>query len=176
MDGVHLGKDGRAQAERLASRMQREHLTAIYSSPLERAEETAKMLSRASEIADVTLVDALDEIDFGSWSGLGFEELDQDPAWRRWNAMRSLAATPSGETMLMVQSRIVAFISDLIRQGAETVAALVSHADVIKAAVIYYLGLCLDSWLRFEIAPASITTLRIDAFQAQVTLLNETVG
>lgn len=176
MDGIHLGPDGRAQAERLAHRLQREPIKAIYASPRERTHETAILVAKAAGIADVNVSDALDEIDFGAWSGCSFEQLNQDPQWRYWNAARILAATPAGETMLMVQTRMVAFLRDLHMQRAAASLAIVSHADVIKSAVMYYLGLGLDAWPRFDIAPASITILKLEGGCARVTLLNESVG
>ncbi len=176
MDGIHLGPSGKSQAERLALRMQREQFSAVYSSPRARAMETALAVAKAAAIADITTADALDEIDFGIWSGQGFDALNKDVAWRRWNTARTLAITPAGETMLMVQTRVVTFIADLYQQGAGATFVLVSHADVIKAAVIFYLGLCLDAWPRFDVAPASVTALTLDDGYAQITLLNEGVG
>src|SRR5690348_50874 len=85
--GIRLGADGRAQAARLAQRLTRESFEAIYASPLERAEETAAAISAANHVA-VERAEALNEVDFGSWSGRTFDDLDRDPAWRRWNEWR----------------------------------------------------------------------------------------
>src|SRR4051794_3263216 len=90
MEGIRLGPAGKAQAERLAHRMQREEINAIYSSPRERTRQTAAAIAQACNLDEPETAEALDEIDFGTWSGQTFETLDADPAWRRWNSTRSL--------------------------------------------------------------------------------------
>jgi len=52
---------------------------------------------------------------------------------------------------------------------------LVSHADVIKAALLYHLGLPLDAHARFDVDPASISTLAVGDWGAKVIRLNEVV-
>jgi broad specificity phosphatase PhoE len=174
--GISLGEAGRAQAKRLAQRMTRERFDAIHASPRERTQETAAALSEACGVAPVKTAEALDEIDFGSWSGKTFEVLNADPAWRRWNDNRSMARAPGGETMLDVQQRIVGFMEQLAASGGGKRLVLVSHGDVIKAAVSYVLGLPIDAWSRFDIGPASITTVATGDWGAKVLTLNEVVS
>jgi broad specificity phosphatase PhoE len=173
--GIRLGESGKAQAKHLGARMARESFSAIYSSPRERTQETAKAIADASGLDTVETADELDEIDFGPWSGKTFEELDRDDTWRRWNSVRALARTPGGETMLDVQSRILRLIERLGLRHVDGRLVLVSHADVIKTAVIHVLGMPLDAWQRFEISPASITTIIIGDWGAKVLSLNEVV-
>ncbi len=172
MPGVSLGTDGRAQAAALAERLARESLAAVYASPLERACETAEPLARHREI-DVQVVDALNEIDIGAWTGRAFDDLRDDPHWTRWNTARSVTRPPVGETMLEAQTRVVGGIERLCAAHPEQGIALVSHADVIKAALAYYLGLPLDAILRFEISPASISKLVLGDWGAKVISMNE---
>lgn len=173
--GIRLGESGKAQAKHLGVRMARESFSAIYSSPRERTQETAKAIADASGLDTVETADELDEIDFGPWSGKTFEELDRDDTWRRWNSVRALARTPGGETMLDVQARILRLIERLGLRHVDGRLVLVSHADVIKTAVIHVLGMPLDAWQRFEISPASITTIIIGDWGAKVLSLNEVV-
>ncbi|HVW93529.1 MAG TPA: histidine phosphatase family protein [Devosia sp.] len=172
--GIRLGEDGRAQAARLAERMRRESFDAIYSSPRERSAETAAAIAQASKVP-VERAEALDEIDFGDWSGKDFDALNADPAWRRWNELRSLARTPGGETMLDVERRVFGFIETLGQRFPDGAVVLVSHADVIRAAVGHVLGLAVDLWLRFDIDPGSVTTLIVGEWGARVIALNEVV-
>lgn len=159
--GIRLGEAGRAQAGRLAARLVRERLDLVQASPRERTVETAGAIARASGLPDPEIVDALDEIDFGRWSGLTFPELNEDPAFRHWNEARATARTPAGEGMADVQARVVGHVETLVRErgGAGRRFALVTHADVVKAAVCHVLALPLDAWWRFDVEPASITTL-----------------
>lgn len=174
MPGVWLGSDGRAQAERLASRMQRETLVAVYASPRERTQETAAIVAAAQGIRRVVTAPELDEVDFGeAWEGKDFAALDHDPAWRRWNSVRSLARTPAGERMIDVQARAMNLVERLGGQHAGDAVALVSHSEVIKAIVNHVLGLPIDAWLRFEIGPASISAVVIGDWGSKLLTLNE---
>jgi broad specificity phosphatase PhoE len=172
---VFLGPDGRAQALRLAERMRRETFAAIFSSPRERTQETALAVSAICQVGPVELREDLDEIDFGSWSGKTFVELNQDPAWRRWNEQRLVAITPSGESMEAVQKRVCGCMRELCRTHAGQTVVLVSHADIIKSAVCSVLGLAADGGFRFDIDPASISVLVMGDWGAKLLRLNETV-
>jgi broad specificity phosphatase PhoE len=171
--GVHLGPDGLAQAARLGARMAREAVDALYASPRERAQQTAAAIAAARGGLPVQTVEALDEVDFGSWSGSTFDELNKRDDWRRWNSLRSMAETPAGETMLDVQRRAVGFIRHLAGLSGDARVALVSHADVIRAIVGHVLGLPIDAWQRFEIAPASISTMVVGDWGCKMLTLNE---
>lgn len=171
--GIRLGAAGREQAERLGRRLARERFSAILASPRERTQETAAAIADATGIGPVETVDALDEVDFGPWAGRRFDELDADPAWRRWNAMRSLARAPGGETMLEVQGRMIGVLEAIQDRFAEDRVLLVSHSDPIKTLVMHVLGLPLDAWPRFEISPASMTVAVIGEWGGKIVTLNE---
>jgi broad specificity phosphatase PhoE len=171
--GTSLGSDGLRQAKRLGERMAREPLVSIFSSPQERAQQTAAALAAARGGLPVETVEALDEIDFGCWSGSTFHELNERADWQLWNALRSMAETPAGETMLDVQRRAFGFIRTIPRDIGDTRVALVSHADVIRSIVGHVLGLPIDAWQRFEVAPASITTIALGDWGSKLLTLNE---
>lgn len=174
-ENVCLGADGRTQALRLGERMRRERFDAIVSSPRQRTVETAQAISLTCEIGPVDVDEGLDEIDFGSWSGKRFAELAEDPAWRRWNNERATALAPSGESMADVQHRIWRCMHKLCSRFPDRAVVLVSHADVIKGAICRALGLTADNCFRFDIAPASISTVVIGEWGSKVLLLNESV-
>jgi broad specificity phosphatase PhoE len=175
MPGVHLGPAGRAQAAELGQRLKREPVHAIHTSPRERTRETADAIAAAVGLGRPDIVEALDEIDFGAWSGKTFDALNDDPDFRRWNATRSLARAPGGESMLDVQRRILAHMERVMAEAGERTVVLVSHADVIKGIVAHVLGLPVDAWWRFEISPASVTRLVMADWGARLVALNETV-
>jgi broad specificity phosphatase PhoE len=171
-EGVGLGETGRSQAAALAARLSKAGLAALYSSPIQRARETAAGIAGACGLEVVT-DDALTEIDFGDWTGKPFDELDADSAWRRWNGDRGRERPPAGESMLEAQNRISGFLDGArSRHLGQTIAA-VSHGDVIKAAVAHVLGLPLQFHDRFDISPASITTLVAWTGGAKILSLNE---
>lgn len=172
MPGVPLGQAGLAQARRLAQRMARERIDAIQSSPVQRCRQTAQAIAEVVA-RDVEIAPGLEEVDFGAWSGRSFEELNRDELWRRWNAARSMTATPAGETMLGVQQRICGHILSSVRANPDAQIVMVSHADPIRAALAVVLGLSLDRLQSLDIAPASISIIDFDPWGATVRLVNE---
>ena len=166
---VRLNEAGRAHAERLGARLAREQPAAVLSSPAERCLETAAPIARACGLA-VEPAEPLQEIDFGGWTGRSFEELHGDPAWTFWNACRGAARCPDGESMLEAQARIVRRLERLPPENV----VLVSHGDVIKAALCWALGLSLDLVHRFEISPGSISAIELGKGPPVALWVNET--
>ena len=156
--GIHLTHEGRAQAERVRDRLASRRLDAIYSSPVERAFETAEPLA-ASRRLPIVVLDGLIEVDFGEWTGMSFDDLSARSDWQQFNDARSTAIVPGGERASDVQSRVLATLDDLRRRHRGAAVAAVSHADVIRSAVLHIAGASLDGWYRFEISPGSITTV-----------------
>jgi probable phosphoglycerate mutase len=172
--GVHLNTLGVAQAESLAARLAPVPLAAIYASPLERAQQTAARIAARQRI-DVQVTEEAGEVRFGAWTGRSFAELAGDAAWQRWNHMRSVARAPGGETALEVQARIVALLERLRMAHPDSAVAVVSHADVIKLALVHVLGSPIDWMRRIEISPASISTLALDEADVRVLGINDAV-
>jgi broad specificity phosphatase PhoE len=140
---------------------------AAYASPRRRAQETAALLGLATRTEP-----ALDEMDFGAWTGRSFAALEDDPAWRSWNEQRATARPPGGEAMHEAQSRVLRWIEALPARHPDATVLAVSHADVIKAAICAHLGLTLDAHWRFEIAPASLSALELWPGGGRVRFVN----
>jgi broad specificity phosphatase PhoE len=172
--GVSLNFEGRAQAQRLARRFEREAIVGIHCSPLERARETAEPIADQLRL-DIEIVPALDEIDFGAWTGLELDKLALRPDWQRWNAVRSNSRAPGGETMLEVQARVVGHIEKLGDAAKDAGYILVGHADPIKSALLYYLGAPIDFVHRLEVSPASISAVELGGHEPRLLFINETV-
>lgn len=173
MPGVSLNEEGRTQAHQLVERLSQRAIAAIYSSPIERARQTAAPLAQARGLA-VAIDDAFSEIDFGEWTGCTFAELEADhDRWRVWCERKSVAAAPGGEAFTAVQRRVMDGLERLRRLHHPDEAVVVfSHGDIIKAAVAGVLGLSVDHVERFEIAPASVSVIDAGDGWAQVKLVN----
>jgi probable phosphomutase (TIGR03848 family) len=171
--GWPAGQLGRAQADSLARRLAHIPLSAIFSSPLERALETAQPLAQSCDLS-ITVRDGLGEISYGDWTGRSLKELQQDELWPIIQVHPSGVRFPGGESIHQVQSRMVAQL-DAIRDAypGQTV-AVVSHADPIKAAVAYYAGLPLDLFQRLTISPASVTAFSFTRMGARLICANHT--
>ena len=171
MPGVPLSEQGIAQAAALAERFAKMEIAAVLSSPVQRARETAEPIAAVLGLP-VTIEAGLDEIDFGDWTGLGFDALDGQPGWERWNRSRSIAACPGGESMLGAQARSVMAVRRAAEAHPEGQVILVSHQDVLKALLAHILDLSLDRLDRYELAPASRSVLQWCDGWARVDGLN----
>ena len=158
--GICLNEKGETQAQRLAERFKKMTLNAIYSSPLERALQTGSVIARNMKL-EVKKSAAANEINFGEWTGKTFDELSSDEQWRRFNSHRSMTKIPGGESFLEVQNRIVNEIEELAVQHGKARVGIVSHADVIRAAVAYFAATPIDMVQRFEISPCSVTVVEV---------------
>ena len=171
--GTKLNEEGHAQAERLAARLAGVRLAAAYSSPLERARETAEPFARRLGV-EVRISEAFNEIDFGEWTNRTLAELDAVDEWQRFNSFRGGTRIPGGELMLEAQARAVAGLENLRQQHREETIAVVSHGDIIRAVLAHYAGVHLDLFQRIEISPASVSVVAVDDYGPQVLLINDT--
>jgi probable phosphomutase (TIGR03848 family) len=158
--GLHLSPRGRAEAAALADALASLPIHAVYSGPLERARETAEPIAAALGL-EVRTAAELDELDFGQWTGKTFEELADEPAWRAFNASRSSARIPGGETMAEAADRAMARLAALERVHPGGLVAGVTHGDVVRGVLLRSLGVSLDLVHRIEVAPASVSAVRL---------------
>ncbi|HSF83023.1 MAG TPA: histidine phosphatase family protein [Anaerolineales bacterium] len=172
MPGVHLNEKGKSQAQAIAERLKPAPLKAIYSSPLERALETAEPLAVAKGLAIIPRQGLL-ETDFGEWQGKTLKSLRRRKLWRLVQGSPSMLRFPGGETFAECQLRIAQELQAIatLHKPKEMVAC-VFHSDPIKLAVAYYLGMPLDNFQRLMIAPASITGLFLGETGARLLNLN----
>lgn len=173
LPGVSLNADGHEQAAHLAARLANAPLRAIYSSPLERAVQTAQPLAQRLNLP-LQISEEINEIDFGDWTGQTFDQLNDEPQWAPFNAFRSGTRLPGGELMLEAQTRIVAHMERLRARHEGEHIALFSHGDIIKAALAYFLGVPLDVFGRLEISPASLSIIALDDYAPRILCVNDT--
>jgi|SRR5579875_1306238 len=177
MPGVHLNALGLLQAQTLAQVLKaRYSLAEIVSSPMDRALETAQPLADAHGLA-VSLDEAFNEIDFGSWMGKSFSELHDLELWKRYYRFRATTRPPSGESMMDVQSRAWAGIENIRERYThthETTIAVVTHGDVIRALLVLVLGMSIDHIHRLEAAPGSLSEIVVNRSDLRVRTVNET--
>jgi len=170
--GVPLSAEGLEQAHRLARQLAEKNISRVVSSPRERAVQTAAPIARAAGVP-MAISFSLDEIDLGAWTGLAFDELARDGNWNFWNMLRSIARPPEGESMSEVQERIVRYLARLhVTHPGERV-VLVSHAEVIRTAVLACQGRSLDSYADVQIPPAGVVELTIHDQGAQLATVGE---
>lgn len=168
---VHLTAHGHEQAKRLAVFLGRDRVDRIFTSPLERATETAAPLAELKRLAPASNV-ALHEMDWGEWTGRKPAELARDHVFARFNRFRAGTGAPRGETMLEVQARIIGAMLRWRDEHPGETLVLVSHAEPIRAALLYFAGVPLDHWQRFVVDLASVSTVLLDHDTAILTRVN----
>jgi broad specificity phosphatase PhoE len=168
---VHLNEKGRREAETLAAGLAREPVQHIFSSPMERCLETVEPLARKLKL-EIQISDALNELDYGEWTGRTFAELNESESWKQWNRFRSFARIPGGETMIEASARMVSFAESMRHDLADQHIALVSHGDPLRGLLLHFLGMPLDLIHRIELSPASLSVLSVSGCHAQVRNLN----
>jgi len=159
--GVGLSERGRGEIAIVAECLATENAAAIYSSPLQRTRESAEIIGARLGLP-VNFHDELIELDFGEWTGATYDEIRADPRWQRWSTHRHLATIPGGESMRHVQRRAVDALLGIAERHPDDTVIAVSHGDVIRSTLLFFLGMPLDHYTRIEIALASISTLRFD--------------
>ncbi len=150
-----LSEDGLAQAEMTAKALASEPLTAIYSSPMLRARQTAKIIVRYHPDVPVRESNHLQEVRT-SWQGTRWVEIGQDA--NLYEPLRS----PDDESMDDVGDRVERFVRQLLRRHAGETVACVSHADTVMIGRV-----------RMEGKPLNMQTIRTPDYpeRASVTRL-----
>jgi probable phosphoglycerate mutase len=157
--GLHLADTGQQQAERAAARIaELKKVDALYTSPLERARETAAPIARATGLKAV-VAKGLVECDFGEWTGQELKELMKLPEWQTVQRAPSTFRFPGGESFAEMQLRIISTVDELRVRHAGGTIVCVSHADPIKALVAHAVGTHLDLFQRIVISTCSVTVL-----------------
>ena len=170
--GLGLSAEGRREVARLAEGLATLPLAAVHASPMARTLETAALVARPHRLP-VQLAPGAVEVDFGLWTGRDYTTFGEDAAWRAWHAARGIAGTPGGERFVAVQARVVeAMLALADAHPGDALVALVSHADVIRAALGYVLGVPPELQLRLEISPASVSTIELAPWGGRVLQVN----
>lgn len=172
--GVHLNQQGQEQARTLAHNLQPIPITALYSSPLERALETAQPIAQTHNLT-ITTVEGIGEIHYGEWNGANIKELTNHELWPGIQHYPSDTRIPGGETLGEAQIRAITTINHLrANHQHNDIIAIVTHADMIKLATAYYIGMHIDLFQRLTISPASVTAIAFETMGPRLLTCNHT--
>ena len=174
--GLHLAEAGQNQAQAAADRIAAlSHVDAVYSSPLERARETAAPIAKTLGLK-VHIDKGLLECDFGDWTGSELKKLMKLPEWNTVLRAPSTFRFPNGESFIEMQTRMVSTLDRLRAAHKGGVVVCVSHADTVKAAVSHAMGTHIDLFQRIVISPCSITAIAYSPGGPVVLTVNSTGG
>jgi probable phosphoglycerate mutase len=171
--GVHLNEKGQKQAQALSEALTQVPLKAIYSSPLERAMETATSIAEAHNLTVIEEPDLMDT-NIGQWQGKSLKVLRLTKAWTVVQSAPSRFRFPDGESFVDAQTRYVDALERIIKKHKpRDVAAVIFHADPIKLAITHFLGMPLDHFQRLACDTGSLTALYVSEANANLIKLNQ---
>jgi len=157
---AELSAAGRAQARAAGERVAALPVRAVYASPLARTWQTAELIGEAVG-KDPVACEGLLEVDYGRWTDRSLKSVARTKMWPVIQARPSLASFPDGETIRHAQLRAADAVEELVARHRRGMIVAVSHADVIKVLVAFYLSLPLDAFQRLHVTPASVTVLSL---------------
>ena len=149
-------------------------IKAVYSSPLVRALETARPIAATRQLRVHRCI-RLGEVRYGDWQGRSLKALRRRKLWRLIQQRPSAASFPGGESIRGVQVRAVAAMEELVARHPKDCIAVVSHGDIIKMVVAFYLGVALDLYQRIVISTASVSELGFYSGEVRVLRVNHMV-
>jgi broad specificity phosphatase PhoE len=175
LPGVHLNDKGREQAQSLVPALSKAPIKAIYSSPLERAYETAQPLAEALGL-EITIAPGLNEMNPGVFQGHTLKEVSRRKAWKSTLANPATVNFPEGENFGEAQQRAIDELQTIIAQHPEDVVACFTHADIVRLISVYYLQLPLEGFHRLSADTGSISVIMINKEgHAHILRLNQTL-
>jgi len=174
LPGVHLNEKGQNQAEALGQALRDVPIRAVYSSPLERAMETATPIAEARQLQIIQEPDLMDT-DIGRWQGKSIKVLRLTKVWKIVQNAPSRFRFPEGESFMESQARYVNALEKMIQKHNKPhdIVAVVFHADPIKLAVSHFLGMPLDHFQRLSCDTGSLTALYASEAGANLIKLNQ---
>jgi broad specificity phosphatase PhoE len=175
--GAELSAEGRQQAARLGERLQDDEIAAVYSSPLSRSADTARILAGACGVAPV-LREELREISHGPWEGLTRREVEErfPDDYAAWESDPFTFAPKGAESGVAVLARALPIIRDIVTAHEGRTVLVVSHKATIRLVLCSLLGIDARGYRdRLDQSPACLNVLDFKGpVQARLTLFNDT--
>jgi probable phosphomutase (TIGR03848 family) len=174
--GVHLNERGRQQAEAVAQMLAKAPIKAVYSSPMERAVETAQPLAAALGL-DVQIRPELIELNYGRWTGRTFKQLNRIKLWKVVHDNPAVVRFPGGESFVEVEQRVSSELEAIAALHADDdIVACFTHGDVIRLAVTHFLQMPLNAFQRLSVQTTSISVIVRTKDHVHVPHINQISG
>ena len=175
---LHLSDEGKSQAEMIAKEIEKSSssflgakVSAVYASPMERTQETAKPIAKTLNLRVRTL-QGLNECDFGDWTGRRLRDLSKLKSWSTIQKQPSSFRFPNGESFTEMQNRMLKTVGMILERHPEETVVCVSHADPIKAILASAVGPPLDLFQRILVGPCSASVVLYTKERPLVLTLN----
>tara|TARA_B100001750_G_C15489914_1_gene590654 strand:- start:65 stop:724 length:660 start_codon:yes stop_codon:yes gene_type:complete len=159
--GVPLTDKGITQAQQTAELLEDMNISAIYSSPIQRAKHTAEIVGKHNSI-DVTIDDRLIELDMGKFTNVPYDEIFTSHGnvfMKFYNGELEIAHN-GVETFADVKKRVASIVEEVIEKHPDENVVLVTHMDPIKAMLSTIVDLSPTNLFELIIANASLNLFR----------------
>jgi alpha-ribazole phosphatase len=170
---VPLSPEGMAQAKQTAARLAQENISAVYSSGLRRAIETAEIVGEELRL-DIQTIGALAEIDFGDFEGMMYEDIQKQypEAFDCWMSHPAEAQFPNGENFADLGRRVNGALDSLLSRHRNESIAIVAHSGVIRVLIGQALSIPSDQIFRLSQRYGAINRIRYSEYGPIVELVN----
>ncbi len=170
-----LNNTGFNQVQQLASRLARQPIAAVYTSPLQRTMTTSRMLSKPHRLSPVIVQDLI-EINLGNWEGLHISEIKQKwpEQFNIWRSDPSNITIPGGESLNSVTERSTQALQQIAAVNKDKNIIVVTHEIVIKVIVPFVLNSTNSIYRRFVVDNASLSIITVKNDNYRLKTLNDT--
>lgn len=159
--GIDLDEEGLDQAEKTGEYLSKIKIDKIYSSPLERAVQTAQKIAAHHNI-EIEIDEEIIDLDCGDWTGRTFAELVKEKDWMMVQSRPSQFKFEGGESFQDLFVRINREIGRIVQENEGKNVAVVCHRDPIIMITAHFLGMHMDGFQRIPCAPASMTIVNFE--------------
>jgi broad specificity phosphatase PhoE len=172
---MNLSPNGRRQADVLAEYLRHKTIDAIYASPMKRVQQTIAPTLKINGHSQ-TILDGLREINFGDWTGLGWQEVETRFKFssHEWLHQIQTYGVPNGESGQVFRRRVAPCLRTIMAAHAGQNVAIFCHGGVIRMMLAILLKLPLPKTNHFDIEYAGVTQVALHPHMAEIELLNFT--
>ena len=170
-----ISDPGYAQVRSLSSRLAEFPVATIYTSPLKRAMNTARILAEPHKL-ELNVLDDLTEIGLGDWQGLHRDEVSQKwpEIWKQSRIDPSVVTFPNGENFQQLTKRAVRAFNRIVADNTNGHTLAVTHDAVIRVLAAHVLGTSNSIYRHMEINNASLSVMRVEDDRMRLVTLNDT--
>ena len=161
-EGVPLTKTGIEQAERIAKYLAPIDISAIYSSPIERAKHTAEIVAKNCSLEEVVIDERLTEIDMGKFTRMNYDDMfaKYGNIFLKFYENDPVISEHEVETFPDVQKRVLEMVDHVLKKHNNENVILVTHMDPIKSMLAKVMNLVPKTLFELIIANASLTIIK----------------
>lgn len=177
-----LNEHGREQAERLADALKSKEISAVYSSDLSRARETAEIVAGRLGL-EVHTDSALREVNYGEWEGLSENEIAAryPDVYAEWRENPMDIQIPGGESFGELVTRALPAFQRIVETHNDHQIAIVAHKSVNRVILCCLLGIDVNLYRRIYQGNSCYNAIRVtqdggfvvDSINEQCHLLGE---